>query len=288
MDTFRFTLASGRVVGGAEFGNRSSSDVVVLCHPAPGSSLFDPDPDATTAANVRVIALDRPGYGPSQLDGGGPVSVRRAAEDVAEYLDEQGITTASAVGWSAGGRVALALAAAQPEVVCRVAVVATPAPDSEVPWVGDDNRAVLESFRSMSSADATAALTAFIDEYRGAKPTGAALLADLTTPGADGPLLMRARDRLIDMLDRAAEQGNVGMAADMVSYTLMDLGFELDRVRAKTLLLYGGGDPAVGERHATWHEQRIANARIEVVAGAGHLVVVPSWHRVLAHLVPPE
>ncbi len=52
-------------------------------------------------------------------------------------------------GWSAGGRVALALAARHPELVGRAGVIAAPAPDEEVPWYGDENRAMVDALRGL-------------------------------------------------------------------------------------------------------------------------------------------
>ena len=284
MESTTFTLDSGRVVGVTEFGDPTAESVVVFAHAAPGCSAFDPDPEATARRSVRIIALDRPGYGPSDLDAFGPISVARAADDFAEVLADRGIPSVGAAGWSAGGRVALALAARHPQLVDRVAVIATPAPDGEVPWVGDDNRAMVAALGDESPSVAAAKLTATFDELFGAAPAGESMLPQIAAP-ADEERLESARDRLVVMLDRAVEQGNVGMSADIVSYTLMDLGFSLDDVQAKCLLLYGDADE-IGSTHARWYKNHLADARVEMVPKAGHLVVIPMWDRVLSHLAP--
>jgi pimeloyl-ACP methyl ester carboxylesterase len=56
------------------------------------------------------------------------------------------------VGWSAGGRVALALAARHPDVVRSVAVVCTPAPDDEVAWVPEEYRTMSQAMGSDPAA----------------------------------------------------------------------------------------------------------------------------------------
>ena len=58
-----------------------------------------------------------------------------AADDLAGVLDCLPVERVGVVGWSAGGRVALALAARRPDLVDRVVVLATPAPDEEVPRI---------------------------------------------------------------------------------------------------------------------------------------------------------
>src|SRR5690349_4064659 len=140
----------------------TGAPVVLLCHAAPGAGGFDPDPKVTAAHGVRLRSLDRPGYGDSDPIGDAFATVGSAADDAAAVLEAvlPAGATAGVAGWSAGGRVALALAARRPELVGRVAVIATPAPDEEVPWVGEDNRAAVEALRGAPAAEAHAALAA--------------------------------------------------------------------------------------------------------------------------------
>ncbi|HEV7951035.1 MAG TPA: alpha/beta hydrolase [Glaciihabitans sp.] len=279
-----FHLRSGRPIGVTEFGNRSSPHVVVLSHPAPGSSLFDPDPEVTAQFDVRVIALDRPGYGLSNVIPGQTVTVAHAADDIAEYLAAQNVTNVGAAGWSAGGRVALALAATRPELVSGVAVVATPAPDSVVPWVGDDNRAMLKSFRAAPPDDAARMLAAMFNEFFGVQPKPDALLTQLITPGIDDAIAHSAHDRLINMLESSALQGNLGTAADIIAYTLLDWGFDPREVTAPTALFYGADDSAIGPQHGEWYRAEVPNAHLELVPHVGHLVMISAWEKVLTHL----
>jgi pimeloyl-ACP methyl ester carboxylesterase len=67
---------------------------------------------------------------------------------------------------------------------------------------------------------------------------------------------------------------------------LQPWGFEPEAVRAETLLLYGTGDPVANPRHGRWWQSRLPSAQLEVVVGAGHLLIVPTWARVLSHLAP--
>jgi pimeloyl-ACP methyl ester carboxylesterase len=295
MEAVTFELKSGRTIGVTEFGDRDAQRVVVLAHPAPGSSFFDPDPAVTGAHHVRMIAVDRPGYGSSEIAPYDTPTVHRAAADIAEYLASEGIGDAQSsrtartigiAGWSAGGRVALALAAAHPELVDRVAVVATPAPDTEVPWVGEEHRALLESLRHLPPSEATISLAAMFDEFRGAEPSPEQMVDAVVTIGVDDVARAEANDRLLGLMRGAVAQGNLGMAADIVSYTLIDWGFEPRDVAAPTLLLYGEKDPDIGHVHADWYHSHLPNSWIETVPDAGHLVLIPEWDRVLSHVAP--
>src|SRR5919197_6773466 len=105
----RFVLECGRRVAvhrtttrGAWFPGEER--VVVLCHSAPGAGIFDPDPSETRARNVRLISVDRPGYGGSSPVARGKwATVASAADDLATVLDSLCVEKVGVVGWSAGG-----------------------------------------------------------------------------------------------------------------------------------------------------------------------------------------
>jgi pimeloyl-ACP methyl ester carboxylesterase len=296
----RFVLESGRRVavhrttsptawtpaGSASRGE--DERVVVLCHSAPGAGIFDPDPVETRARNVRLLSVDRPGYGGSSPVTGAWATVASAADDLAALLDGLDFQRVGVAGWSAGGRVALALAARRPDLVDRVAVLATPAPDAEVPWIAREQRDQLERLRGLGPDAAHAELGDRLGALAPEDPHSAEALwllgagpADEAALGADG-----VRARLGEMLQAAFVQGARGLAADIAGYCLQPWGFEPEAVQAKTLLLYGSRDPLADPRHGRWWQARLPDARLEVVPEAGHLLVVPTWARVLSHLAP--
>lgn len=129
METTTFTLSSGRTVGVTTFGNSEAEHVVVLANPD-GTEAFDPRPAVTASRLVHVVTVDPPGTGQSDPVPG-DFSATDAASDIAEVLAAHGIERVGAAGWASGGWVALALAAAHPELVSRVAVVSTVAADDD-------------------------------------------------------------------------------------------------------------------------------------------------------------
>jgi pimeloyl-ACP methyl ester carboxylesterase len=262
---------------------------IVLCHPAPGAGTFDPDPQQTLARNVTLLAVDRPGYGQSDpVPNTSWASVDSAADDLAAVLDHAASGPVCVAGWSAGGRVALALAARRPELVDRVVVLGTPAPHEQVPWIPPYQQAALDALRGFAPDAALAALSQQLGPLiprDASAPDALSLLAAsaaddtaLTTPGA--------RARLTRMLEAAFAQGVVGFASDIAGYCLQPWGFAPEAVQAKTLLLYGSKDPLAGSRHGSWWQKRLPNARLEVVPGAGHLLILLMWQRALSHLAP--
>ncbi|GAA1252763.1 alpha/beta hydrolase [Pseudonocardia aurantiaca] len=265
----------------------ADAPVVLLCHVAPGSGAFDPDPAVTAARGIRLIAVDRAGYGGSDAaDDNEFATVVLAADDAAAALETVLMpgTKAGVVGWSAGGRVALALAQRRPDLVGRVAVVATPAPDEEVPWIPEDNKAGIEALRGAAASVAHAALTQAFGPLLDTL-TGEARFGLMGVGEADAGLLGEpgVADRLRVMLDEAFAKGAAGIAADIAGYTLRPWGFEPGEVGTEVLLGYGAADE-IGPAHGEWWQRALPHARLEVVPEVGHLVVVPLWDRVLSHV----
>jgi pimeloyl-ACP methyl ester carboxylesterase len=286
-DTDIFTLKAGRRMAVhhlAEGGRR-----IIFFHAAPGSGNFDPDPDATAKRKVGLLAPNRPGYGDSDpVAGDDWATVASAADDAAELLLRMQSGPAGAAGWSAGGRVALALSARHPQLVDRVVILATPAPDEEVPWIPPEQKQGLEALRGLPPDKAHAQLAAQLAQLLPAGSPPEAALATLGGgPGDEAALAAPgAKDRLSRMLKTALAQGMQGLAADIAGYCLRPWGFEPAEVQAKTLCLYGSKDPIVGASHGAWWQRNLPQARLEMAPGAGHLLVIPMWQRALAFLAP--
>lgn len=107
-------LGDGRVMAVDDVGDPGGTPVLYL-HGTPDSRLArHPDDGLATAAGVRLLAIDRPGYGGSSATAGlwsadWPVAV---AADVARVLDELGVDRCAVLAWSGGALTGLALAGA--------------------------------------------------------------------------------------------------------------------------------------------------------------------------------
>ena len=132
-------LADGREIGVAEYGDPQGAPCVYL-HGAGSSRLEAAASDeAARRRHVRLVALDRSGYGRSSAGRGD--SLASLAHDVAEVTRAIGLEPAAVVGVSAGGPYALACAALHPERFTVVVLVNTTAP-------GDDREAVRDYRRT--------------------------------------------------------------------------------------------------------------------------------------------
>lgn len=282
-------LKSGRRVAVHLLAEGNGRRTIVLCHPAPGAGNLDPDPEATAKRQVTLIATDRPGYGASEpVMGGEWASVATAADDLAEVLERRQVGPVGVAGWSAGGRVALALAARRPDLVDRVAILATPAPDEVVPWIPVEQKQNLEALRDLPPDELHRLLVAQLTQQIPDNAPQETLLAALGRSPADDDALAipGAADRLVHMLQGAFTQGTIGLAADIAGYCLRPWGFKPGEVQAKALCLYGSRDPIAGSRHGSWWQKNLPQARLEMVPGAGHLLILSMWPRVLSFLAP--
>jgi pimeloyl-ACP methyl ester carboxylesterase len=278
-------LANGRRV--ALHRLAEGGPIVVFCHSAPGAANFDPDPQQSAAQGVTMLALDRPGYGASD-----PVAKDEwatpgaAADDIAEILDRLGMRSVGVAGWSAGGRVALALAARRPDLVSRAVLIATPAPDEEVAWIPPQYKAGIDALGGLPPSAVHAGLAEMLRAMQPADPYALDALGPLGTGAADAAALANpgSRRRLGDMLTQAWAQGPAGMAADIAGYTMRPWGFTPGEVAAKVMMFYGDADPVAGGAHGKWWLGKLPDGTLKLMPGMGHLLVIPVWARALAFL----
>ena len=86
---------------------------VLLVHGTPDSRLArHPDPAATVAAGVHLVAVDRPGFGHSTVDPDGDPTT--FATDVVHLVDHLALDAVDVLAWSAGASWALAVGAVAP------------------------------------------------------------------------------------------------------------------------------------------------------------------------------
>lgn len=282
-----YELPDGRKLGVSAEGDPVAQRMVVLFHPTPGAGGFDPDPAVTERAGVHIITFDRPGYGSSDpMPDGERPTVEAHADDVAAYLRDAKRTAEQTsgeqygrvglVGWGAGGRHALSLAARHPDLVDRVAVIGTASPGLAE-----------ERSRDVECRDL------------GRERSVAALAEELTargTPGwrtagiADGDPALAAHAGLEQRLDRmfadASAQGWSGVAADLIASIDEDWAGELGRVTAPVHLVYGTDDPLGDEKDADWYAAHLEAAERHLVPGGTRLVAVSEWEHVLGFLAP--
>lgn len=283
--THRVPTPDGRTLA-VDVRGPADGPVLLFLHSAPGSRHFDPDPAATLAAGVRLVTFDRAGYGDSDPFAGDVVpTIGRHAADAATVVESLDAGPVDVVGWSAGGRIGVALAAARPALVRSVAVVATPAPDAEVPWAGEEHRAMSAELRR-EPGTAMAALREAFAGFDAAIAGDEAVAVSQVAGGTADEALLAARPDLraavARMVQAGCAAGTEGLAADIVADQVADWDLDPSAVSIPASCWYGADDDIVGPVHGDWWADRIPGATRHVEADVGHLVIATAWPAILA------
>src|SRR5712691_2913413 len=201
----------------------------------------------------RTLRYDMRGFGRSPLEPG----TFSHARDLVELLEEQGIDLAALVGNSAGGRVALEVAVARPDLVDALVLVDAGLPghawSSAVRSFWEEEDAALE--RGDVEAAVEVNLRVWVDGLR--RPSGA-VAPDLRA--FVGAMQRRAFELQLPLGDDATEEPLVP-----------DVAERLGEIDAPTLVLVGEHDVPDFERIAERLAAEIPGARLAVIAGAAHL-----------------
>ena len=265
-------LGGGRTLAYAIWGD-AGGETVFLFHGAPGSRRFAPDPRATSEAGVRLVTVDRPGYG-----GSGAVPGRRILDwpaDLAELADALQVPRFGVVAHSSGGPYALACALQLPDRVSGVALVSCVAPhDAAALDAADDADRALTRLAEQEPERCAAEFA-----------SGAAFLVenperflDLPRPEPDVELLNDAETRtmFVDTVREAVRQG-----VDAYGWECMlerrPWGFELGDVTADVSIWHGEQDQAVPQRQAEVLSQRLTSSELHMVPNAGHGLILARW-----------
>ena len=264
---------------------------VLYLHGTPDSRLSrHPDDGIATAAGVRLLALDRPGYGGSDPlpAGTGDDWPAVVAADTAAVLDALGIRRCGLLAWSGGALAAVATAALLPERVPALVIAAglVPRQAYEDPSVREAGAARLDTIEladSLPPGTLGEAIAPLLAPY----PCDRALAAEHQAEQRDAAgtaelaSVPGAADRMADGLVEAVRRGLAGVAAD-VEAQARPLAVDLATLRAPVRLVYGSADTVTPPAFGRWYAARLPGASLEVVDGAAHYVALTAWGRILA------
>lgn len=200
----------------------------------------------TLAAGRRVIAVDLQGHGRT-ADVDRPLRIESMADDIAALIGHLGLGTASVMGYSLGGAVALQTAIRHPALVDRLIVVSTPF--RRTGWYPG----------SLAAMDA---MGAHVAEGMKATPMYE-LYARIAPRPEDWP---RMWDKMGDLL-RQDYDWSAGVAA-LAMPTMLVCG-DADSLSpahaAEFFALLGGG-----QRDGSWDRSGVTPHRLAILPGATH------------------
>jgi len=198
--------------------------------------------EALEAVGHRVVAPDLPGFGDAALE---PPTV-----DYVAFAAEQLDGPAAVVGCSFGGRVALELAGAKPELVAKLVLVAPGLASTE--WSEESKAGFAEEEELLDAGDLAGAADQQARMWLApdASEDVRALTADMT---------VRSYDQQLAVDDVRAVWPDPSAETRVA---------ELD---VPALVVVGDADRAEMQELAASLAAALPNARLETVAGAGHL-----------------
>ena len=282
------TLADGRRLAFAEWGDLGGP-VVVFFHGTPHSRLWCPDIAATRAAGVRLVTVDRPGYGqsdPAPAD----LSLREWTDDVSQLADALDADRVGVVGWSGGGIYATACAAVIPERLSGAGEIGGAGwPVDEQPGAMDELDDADRQVCQLARADRTGAVrlaeelaAGWVAEYQ-SRP--AASMDGYTVPQDIRYFEDHAwAANFYQAVRESVRQGPRCYAWEAVA-GLSSWGFVLEDITMRFHLWHGTHDPIEQLGSVEYWASRIPGAEVTVWEDSGHFAVVDHWTEMLVSVV---
>jgi len=279
-------LSDGRVLGYEEWGDPDGLPLFSL-HGTPGCRLSR-TPDATLWARLqlRVVTVDRAGYGLSSPLVGR--QVRHAAGDVAALADALGIGRFAVKGTSGGGPHALACAAELGDRVLACAAAssaAQPEPDEIAGLIGINR----ESYRILTE-EGREGMTRFITELRDgvvADPIAGLDSHVADSPAADQDWSARPEVRSVrrEAIVEALRPGSQGWIDDAMSLFGMDWGIDLSRIGCPTTFWHSTDDANSPIGAVERLRKQVPGARLRTWQGEGHSAATRNLEQILRALL---
>jgi pimeloyl-ACP methyl ester carboxylesterase len=236
---------------------RGSGPPVLVLH-GWGASIEAVHPIVTGLEPVATVyALDLPGHGQSALPPE-PWGVAEYQAFVAAFMDALAIERPAIVGHSNGGRIAIRMAATEPERAARLVLV-----DS----AGIRPKRTLRYYRRVSMAK----VGKYAARYLG-------------KPGE------RLRARIVGRVASSDYAAAGKMRPTLVRLVNSDLREYLPRISVPTLLVWGADDTDTPVADGRLMEQLIPDAGLVVLEGAGHYSYIDQaarFARIVSHFIAP-
>ena len=265
-------LPGERRLAYADHGDPAGTPILYF-HGVPGSrldaSLLE---DTYRELGVRLVAVDRPGFGASTHQKG-----RRLLDwprDVTALADALGLERFAVAGYSSGGKYALACAHALPERLTAVAVVAGVGPPDTPGFrdgMGRNERLTMTlavrarplalAYWRMAKRMLDRRPDSFVAEFEkeASEPDRAALEAP------------EFREALIATSREALRAGARGLVHD-VAIQARPWGFRLEELSLPVRLWHGDRDEIVPPHHSRHAAQAIPDAELHTYPDEGHLL----------------
>jgi len=282
-----FELADSRDLAWREFGTNDGTPVIAL-HGSPGShSNFAPVADVAAREGVRLIALDRPGYGHSTFDPGR--TYERSAVDIGELAEHLHLEEFGVLGWSSGGPNAASCARYLGSRVSGCAIVSGPAPpEGNVSAEGTRRANRVAKRLEVLAPWLTGPLfqAGMRQGRRSPEKSLAWMLRHL--PACDARVLERAEVRTHWLADIARPvSSTAGRAASQdIGLEAQPWGFDLGEIKCPVHVWHGDADDTVTLPNGMYQANVIPQATLHEIPGEGHWLLYEHFGDILRNVHP--
>lgn len=277
-----FTLPDQRKLCYQEYGSPKGKPVV-YCHSILGSRLenFFDDVDLAKHLGLRLISIDRPGFGGSDYcEHYGFVSW---SKDLTALLDHLGLEQVQLLGYATGGVYAACCAATIPERISKMTIVSSGDAltyDSDYEATAKLYRMHMKLARDFPSMHRM--FTNILDKGLHKDPNKLFKVLARDLEGADVELFEspQFREKFGRYLKESKIQGGNAFS-DEVRQVMSPWGFELEDIKVSTQLFHGEQDRHIPLVLAERFTQRAANAKLTVIPEQGHYMIYRQWPEIL-------
>ncbi len=275
-------LRDGRMLAFDDVGDPAGYPVVWHHGSMTCRLLRHPDDSLAAAAGLRLVSVDRPGYGSSSPRKGR--TLHGWADDVEQLVDCLGLGRFAVAGASAGGPNALAVAHGLGERVSHGVLVSSLGPLDDPEALGDLDRMMALPFRFLRFRWLLRLLLA--SSARQARTNPAKWVEQWERSSSPADRAVFAEPAFRSMLERQTPEawraGPQGLVDDLAA--IHEWGFSPSDVRQHMDVFHGAGDttvsPAMGARLAA----QLPNSDLHTIADRGHLLFLASWESILQAL----
>lgn len=272
------TLTDGRTLGYADIGDPKHFPVLYF-HGFPGSRLEAAfAEDTIKQCGVRVLAVERPGYG---LSSHYPKrQITDWPDDIAQLADALGLERFSLLGVSIGGIYALACAHALPERIHCTGIAGTLAPLHQTDILNDMDWLPRNAFKMLTQAPRLARL--IVGQING---TLTKHRPDWIVSSIMPRLCERDRQALSEgsfrreftkSIKEAYRHGYAGPLLDL-TLSAKEWGFQPENIQAPVHLWHGQADTIVPPNMGHHLKARLPNCQTTFAEDEGHFSIITNY-----------
>lgn len=272
-------LNDGRQLAYELYGDENGKPIFFLDGLGGSRLTRHPNNQLTIEAGIKLITLDRPGYG-----GSTPLADLKLLDwpdDLAKLADKLGIAKFTVAGYSGGAPFALATAHELSNRVLKVLLI-SPVGSLEthgaLKTVHNDFKWLwrlrwFKPFLRMAGRDEAKRvkndIVKYTDNWLKEAPT---LDKELFTDTA-------LRQMLEKTMSEAFRQGAHGWLADV--FALLKWGFELKDIHTPVEIFHGGADEIIFPQMAQIITENLPNAQLKIFPDEGHFCLFRHWVEIL-------